>query len=116
MKHGDISNKPSMSLVMGLEDFSKLKFSRLTKKLTIEVVNMYPVIRMNDYFMRRDIQIIITAVLSKRYKETVEEYLDDIGLLYKEVIFADSKEELEEKLKEERLEKPEPYYYDALWT
>lgn len=116
MKHGDISNKPSMSLVMGLEEFSNFKFSRLTKKLTIEVVNMYPVIRMNDFFMRRDIQIVITAVLSKRYQQTVEEYLDEIGLLYKEVILADSEEELEERLKEERLEKPESYYYDALWT
>jgi len=116
VKHGDISNKPALALVIGLEEFSTTKISRFQKKLTLEFPNAYPIVRMNDMFLHHDIQIVITAVLPKKYQAVIEEYLDDVGLLYKEVILEDTEEELQETMKRERLQKPEPYYYDALWT
>ena len=117
MRHGDISNKPAQQVMFRLEQIAdKISVARFTKKLTIDVNDSHLVSHLNDMFMKRDVQIIIGVVLMPRHKEAVEDYLDSVGLLFKEVILASSEEEMGEIIKKEGLEYcADPYSYRLLW-
>ena len=118
MKHGDISNKPAQQLMFRLEQIAdEIKISRFTKKLTIEVDSQHIIYHLNLLFLRRDIQIVIGVVLPKKYQTIVEDYLDSIDLLYKEVILAETEEEMEEIIKREGIEAVENLHtFELLWT
>lgn len=116
MKHGDISNKPAKQVMFRLEQIAdNITITRITKKLKIEVNDLYLVSKLNILFMQKDVQIVIGVVLPKRYQEQVEEYLDDIDLLYKEVILAKDERDMEEIIKKEGLEIVDAYNSEILW-
>ena len=118
MRRGDISNKPARQVIFRLEDIAdEIKVSKIRRKLTIEINSSHLITKMNVLFMEKDVQLIISAVLPEKYREQVEDYLDSIDLLYKEVLIVGTEEELEEVIKRENIELVNsPYDNMLLWT
>jgi len=116
MRHGDLSNKPALTIVVRLDSFANVKVTKPLKRLKIDIPSYYPIAKLNDYFCRYDIQIVVIGVLPKKYQPKVEEALDNAGLLYMGLILEDSELELKERIAEERFEELDEFIEEILWT
>lgn len=115
MRKGEISNHPAKQVMFRLEQIADEIKVTFFKKLKIEINDLYLISKLNTLFMQKDVQLVIGVVLLKRYQEQIEEYLDNADLLYKEVILAETEEEMEEIIKKEHLEVINPYSSELLW-
>jgi hypothetical protein len=105
MRKGDLSNKPARIAVFMLEEIAdSVTISKVLKKLKIEFKSSYIINKMNTLFMEKDIQIVVGAVLPKKYQKDVENVLEGCGLLFKEVILEETQGKFNETIKREKLE------------
>ena len=115
MLKGNISNKPAKQVMFRLEQIADSINITFFKKLKIEINNLYLISKLNALFMQKDVQIVVGVVLPKKYQSQIEDYLDSVDLLYKEIIVAETEEEMEEIIKKEHLEVVDPYNNELLW-